>query len=94
MTETASVEPIFCAMLIRRADDLARETFDDDTYRELQDALAQNRVRWRVRAFGGGRVMFVRENIDYTVYIALMTMNEKHSDSPNPAFLLEDKHFL
>jgi prepilin-type N-terminal cleavage/methylation domain-containing protein len=45
-------------------------------------------------AFGGGKVLFLRENIDYQVYIALMTMNEKKSDSPNRNFLLEDKHFL
>ena len=44
-------------------------------------------------AFGGGRVVFLRENIDYQVYIALMTMNERQSDSPNPTFLLEDKHY-
>jgi prepilin-type N-terminal cleavage/methylation domain-containing protein len=44
-------------------------------------------------AFGGGKAMFLRENIDYAVYIALMTMHDKKSDSPNPHFLLEDKHF-
>jgi prepilin-type N-terminal cleavage/methylation domain-containing protein len=45
-------------------------------------------------AFGSGRVLFLRENIDYLVYIALMTPHEKKSDSPNRDFLLEDKHFL
>jgi len=44
-------------------------------------------------AFGGGRVLFLRETIDYQVYIALMTMNERESDSPNRSFILEDKHF-
>jgi prepilin-type N-terminal cleavage/methylation domain-containing protein/prepilin-type processing-associated H-X9-DG protein len=43
-------------------------------------------------AFGGGRVMFIRESIDYQVYIALMTLDERHSDSPEPDFTLEDKH--
>ena len=44
-------------------------------------------------AFGGGRGIFLRETIDYQVYIALMTMNEKKSDSPDPSFMLEDRHF-
>jgi prepilin-type N-terminal cleavage/methylation domain-containing protein/prepilin-type processing-associated H-X9-DG protein len=43
-------------------------------------------------AFAGGRVMFVREEIDYAVYIALMTLNDRKSDSPNPTFQLEDKY--
>jgi prepilin-type N-terminal cleavage/methylation domain-containing protein len=45
-------------------------------------------------AFGGGRAMFLRETIDYQVYIALMTMAQKQSNAPDPNFLLEDKHFL
>jgi prepilin-type processing-associated H-X9-DG protein len=45
-------------------------------------------------AFGGGRAMFLRETIDYNVYIALMTMAHKQSNAPDPNFLLEDKHFL
>jgi prepilin-type N-terminal cleavage/methylation domain-containing protein len=45
-------------------------------------------------AFGSGRVLFLRETIDYKVYVALMTMDEKNSDSEDPEFLLEDKHFL
>jgi prepilin-type N-terminal cleavage/methylation domain-containing protein len=45
-------------------------------------------------AFGSGRVMFLRENIDYQVYIALMTMDERRSDSPQPLFVLKDKAFL
>jgi prepilin-type N-terminal cleavage/methylation domain-containing protein len=44
-------------------------------------------------AFIGGRTIFLREDIDYQVYIALMTLNEKKSDSPNPYFQLEDKHY-
>jgi prepilin-type N-terminal cleavage/methylation domain-containing protein/prepilin-type processing-associated H-X9-DG protein len=44
-------------------------------------------------AFAGGRVMFIREDIDYGVYIALMTLHDKRSDSPNPGFKLEDKDF-
>lgn len=44
-------------------------------------------------AFGGGRVVFVRDNIDYRVYIALMTMNDRQSDSPNPKFLLQDSQY-
>ena len=44
-------------------------------------------------AFISGRVTFLREDIDYNVYIALMTLNDKKSDSPNPDFQLEDKHY-
>jgi prepilin-type N-terminal cleavage/methylation domain-containing protein/prepilin-type processing-associated H-X9-DG protein len=44
-------------------------------------------------AFGGGRILFLRENIDYRVYIALMTPHERQSDAPNKTFMLEDKHF-
>jgi prepilin-type N-terminal cleavage/methylation domain-containing protein/prepilin-type processing-associated H-X9-DG protein len=44
-------------------------------------------------AFGGGRILFLRENIDYQVYIALMTLHERQSDAPNRQFMLEDKHF-
>ena len=44
-------------------------------------------------AFISGRVTYLRQDIDYNVYIALMTLNEKKSDSPNPAFQLEDKHY-
>jgi prepilin-type N-terminal cleavage/methylation domain-containing protein len=45
-------------------------------------------------AFTSGRVLFLREDIDYRVYIALMTPNERKSDAPNPAFILEDKHYM
>jgi prepilin-type N-terminal cleavage/methylation domain-containing protein len=44
-------------------------------------------------AFSSGRMMFLRENIDYQVYIALMTPFEKQSDSPNRNFQLEDNDF-
>jgi prepilin-type N-terminal cleavage/methylation domain-containing protein len=44
-------------------------------------------------AFISGRVTYLRQDIDYNVYIALMTLNEKKSDSPNPQFQLEDKHY-
>jgi prepilin-type processing-associated H-X9-DG protein len=41
-------------------------------------------------AFGGGRCTFLREDIKYEVYIALMTLYEKGSNSPNPEYILED----
>jgi prepilin-type N-terminal cleavage/methylation domain-containing protein len=44
-------------------------------------------------AFVGGRVTFLRQDIDYKVYIALMTLHDKKSDSPDPNFQLEDKHY-
>jgi hypothetical protein len=44
-------------------------------------------------AFSSARMMFLRENIDYQVYIALMTPFEKQSDSPNRNFQLEDNDF-
>jgi prepilin-type N-terminal cleavage/methylation domain-containing protein/prepilin-type processing-associated H-X9-DG protein len=43
-------------------------------------------------AFAGGRATFLREDIDHQIYIALMTLFESASDSPNPAFILEDTH--
>jgi hypothetical protein len=42
-------------------------------------------------AFGSGRAIYLSENIDYKVYIALMTLNDRASDSPFPNFILEDK---
>jgi prepilin-type N-terminal cleavage/methylation domain-containing protein/prepilin-type processing-associated H-X9-DG protein len=45
-------------------------------------------------AFAGGRVLFIRDDIDYRVYIALMTPNDKKSDAPNPNFILEDKGYM
>jgi prepilin-type processing-associated H-X9-DG protein len=43
-------------------------------------------------AFGGGRALFLRENIDYRVYMALMTSHEKKAATGDQDFLLEDKH--
>jgi prepilin-type N-terminal cleavage/methylation domain-containing protein len=45
-------------------------------------------------AFASGRVMFLREDIDYRVYIALMTPNDRKSDAPNPTYILEDKSYM
>jgi prepilin-type N-terminal cleavage/methylation domain-containing protein len=44
-------------------------------------------------AFASGRAIFLRENIDYQVYIALMTPNDEGSDSPKPDFILQDRDF-
>jgi hypothetical protein len=41
-------------------------------------------------AFGSGRARFIRETIDYDVYRALMTLSEKHSDSPRPNVVFDD----
>jgi hypothetical protein len=41
-------------------------------------------------AFASGRVMFLRETIDYSLYIALMTTFDKKSDSPNPDYVVGD----
>jgi hypothetical protein len=41
-------------------------------------------------AFGSGRCTFLRDTIDYKVYRALMTLNEKESDSPDRTYLLDD----
>jgi prepilin-type N-terminal cleavage/methylation domain-containing protein len=41
-------------------------------------------------AFASGRVLFLRETVDYGVYIALMTPFEKKSDSANPYYVLGD----
>lgn len=40
--------------------------------------------------FGSGRGTFLRETIDYKVFRALMTLNDKHSDSPDKEFVLDD----
>ena len=45
-------------------------------------------------AFASARVLFIREDIDYRVYIALMTPNEKKSDAPDPNFILEDRSYM
>jgi hypothetical protein len=41
-------------------------------------------------AFGSGRAMFLRDTIDYDVFRAIMTLNEKHSDSPRRDLILDD----
>jgi prepilin-type N-terminal cleavage/methylation domain-containing protein len=41
-------------------------------------------------AFASGRALFLRETIDYAVYIALMTPFDKKSDSPDPNYQLGD----
>jgi prepilin-type N-terminal cleavage/methylation domain-containing protein len=41
-------------------------------------------------AFASGRVLFLRETVDYGVYIALMTPFDKKSDSPDPNYQLGD----
>lgn len=41
-------------------------------------------------AFASGRAMFLRETIDYDIYRALMTLNEKQSDSPNRGLTWDD----
>jgi len=41
-------------------------------------------------AFASGRARFLRETIDGTVYVALMTPYDKKSDSPNPEYVLGD----
>jgi prepilin-type N-terminal cleavage/methylation domain-containing protein len=41
-------------------------------------------------AFASGRVLFLREDVDYGVFIALMTPFDKKSDSPNPNYQLGD----
>jgi prepilin-type N-terminal cleavage/methylation domain-containing protein len=45
-------------------------------------------------SFGSGRALFLRENIDYDVFRALMTMYDKESDSPLPDFVVEDQPYL
>jgi prepilin-type N-terminal cleavage/methylation domain-containing protein len=44
-------------------------------------------------AFSSGRVMYLKENIDYLVYIALMTPYELKSDSPSPNYILKDNDY-
>ncbi len=41
-------------------------------------------------AFGSGRATYFRDSIDYKVYRALMTLNEKQSDSPDRNLILDD----
>ncbi|MEN1678103.1 MAG: DUF1559 domain-containing protein [Planctomycetota bacterium] len=44
--------------------------------------------------FSGGRAVFLRENIDYDVFRALMTPNDRKSSSPVPNITIEDQPFL
>jgi prepilin-type N-terminal cleavage/methylation domain-containing protein len=41
-------------------------------------------------AFASGRVLFLRETVDYGIYIALMTPFDKKSNSPDPNYQLGD----
>jgi type II secretory pathway pseudopilin PulG len=43
--------------------------------------------------FASGRTMFMRETIDYSIYIALMTPYDLKSDSPNPTYILKDADY-
>lgn len=44
-------------------------------------------------AFAGGNTMFLRQEINYQVYQALMTPNGSQSNVPNPGFLLDDSMY-
>jgi hypothetical protein len=41
-------------------------------------------------AFASGRALFLRENIDYKVYRAMMTLFDKQSDSPVRDIVVDD----
>ena len=41
-------------------------------------------------AFASGRATFLKETIDYNVYRALMTLNDKLSDSPMRDIVVDD----
>jgi prepilin-type N-terminal cleavage/methylation domain-containing protein len=45
-------------------------------------------------AFASGRVIFLRDTIDYEIYRALMTLNEKQSDSPLRDLIVDDGELL
>jgi hypothetical protein len=45
-------------------------------------------------AFGSGRALFLREDIDYKVYRALMTLSEKQSNSPDRNIIMNDQSYL
>ncbi|TWT78058.1 Type II secretion system protein G precursor [Posidoniimonas polymericola] len=45
-------------------------------------------------SFAGGRAIFMRENVDYNVFRALMTPNDRRSSSPVPNIIIEDQPFL
>jgi prepilin-type N-terminal cleavage/methylation domain-containing protein len=44
-------------------------------------------------AFASGRAQFLTESVDYKVFVALMTVNDKLSDSANPNLILDDASF-
>lgn len=43
--------------------------------------------------FASGRADFLRENIDYKVFRALMTPNDRKSDSPHPQLIIDDTDY-
>ncbi|TWT37246.1 hypothetical protein KOR34_21930 [Posidoniimonas corsicana] len=45
-------------------------------------------------AFAGGRGLFLQQGIDFNVVRALMTPNERKSNSPNPRIIIADSDFL
>ena len=45
-------------------------------------------------AFAGGRAIFINESIDYSIFRALMTPNDKKSDSPQPGIIVSDADLL
>jgi hypothetical protein len=44
--------------------------------------------------FGSARAIFLRQDIDYRVYQALMTLFDKRSNMDVPDMILEDKDYL
>ncbi|QDU87209.1 hypothetical protein Pla175_05660 [Pirellulimonas nuda] len=44
-------------------------------------------------AFAGGRVVFLKQDINYDVFRGLMTPNDRRSDSPNPGILIDDASY-
>jgi Protein of unknown function (DUF1559) len=45
-------------------------------------------------AFASGRVLFLRETIDYGIFRALMTLSDKNSDSPKKDIVIDDQSIL
>lgn len=41
-------------------------------------------------AFASGRVLYLREDVDYALMRAMMTLNDKESDSPAPDYTFDD----
>lgn len=44
-------------------------------------------------AFAGGRAQFLRDEVEYDIYRALMTPNDLRSSSPQPRILVEDNDY-